>query len=416
MTQKQRSRFYYGWVILVICLIAVVVSYGMRFAYSVFLTPLEQEFHSSRVLVSAVFSAYMLLGSLFAIVAGWTADRYGPKYVFLIMGVFTCLALVSTSRATQLWQLFLTFSVLMAIGTGPAFVVGTSVAAKWFEKKRGLAIAIVSSGVGVGAIVMAPIAAWLMEVNGWRFSAAILGLIALVLLVPGAFFLKKDSGQSAALPAETPPDAAEPHTPPAGAEPADEFSLRGAIRSGNFPLLFIMWFFYSFCLFTIITHLVPHTLDLHIQPLQAASIVSVIGFTNIPGRILAGIVSDRLGRKPVALVSALLMLAALVLLLFTSDLGMFYVFAVIFGIGYGGLGTATVAMVGDIFGARHMGIIMGLLEVGWVMGAAVGPALAGYIYDSTLTYGPAFIIEVIAAFITLVLIFFVRMRRYTGSR
>ena len=151
--EKKTRHFYYGWVILAVCLMLIIAGYGVRYSFGTFFTSLETEFGSNRFFTSAIFSVYMLLGSVTSVIAGWAADRYGPKRVFLIMALFSLLGLLLTSQAEALWHLLITYSLLLAIGTGPVYIVATSMAAKWFEKKRGLAIAIVTSGVGLGSII-----------------------------------------------------------------------------------------------------------------------------------------------------------------------------------------------------------------------------------------------------------------------
>lgn len=412
MDSLKKNRRYYGWIILFIWLLAIAAAYTTRFTYSVFFTSLEQDFHSNRMLISTVFSVQLVLGALFAIVGGWIADRYGHKYVLPLIGIFTFLGLIGTSRSSSMWQLFLTYGLLVAMGTGPAFVVATSATTKWFKKNRGLAIAIVASGMGLGSIIITPVSAWLMEINGWRFSAATIGLITLAIIIPASVVLFIIEAKISATKSETDRDSTTKHSDvPKNEKTVDsnEFSFWQITHNRNFVLILLVWAFYSFCMFLISTHLVPHALDLNITAVQAASLVSVIGFANIPSRLLSGVASDKLGRKPLAVINALIMTASLALLLFPANLGILYVFAILFGIGYGGLAAPIIAMVGDIFGVRHMGKIMGILEIGWVLGAAAGPALAGYVYDTSQSYQYAFIVTFIISLFVVIMLLAIRI-------
>ena len=403
-----KGRFYYGWVILAVCLILIAISYGIRFSFGVFFESLEQDFGWTRALTSGVFSVYMLLGSLFAILGGWIADRYGAKIVFMVMGFFAVLGLLLTSQANALWHLFVSYSLLVGIGTGPAYAVATSIATRWFIQRRGLALAIVTSGVGLGSILMAPVAAHLIANYGWRTSYVAIGFIALI-MIPCSLLVKRTPGEVTALSEAKKPEAVNLNSSGGQSNELREFSLLQAIRTRNFVLLISLWFFYAFCLFMVMTHIVRHAIDLGITSMQAASIISVSGFANIPSRILMGIVSDRFGRKRAALICALLMAAAMLWLTESSSLWMLYVFAAAFGAAYGGLAPPTTSIVGDTFGVRHIGVIFGVLEVGWVCGAAVGPALAGYIFDITGRYYLAFLSGVLAALIMVVLILLLRV-------
>ena len=400
----KKGGFYYGWVVVATCLVFITVTYGIRFSFGVFFTPLEQEFGWTRALTSGVFSVYMLFGSLFAIIGGWIADRYGPKPVFLAMGFFNFLGLALTSQSNTLWHLFLSYSLLVAIGTGPTYAVATSFATRWFARRRGFALSIVSSGVGLGSILIAPVAANLIATYGWRTSYIAIGAMSLVIMAPLSFLFKKAPGTAAVSANERRKESANPRATEETGGDAVEFSALQAIKTRNFRLIFVIWFFYSFCLFMVMTHIVPHAIDLGIGLLQAASLLSVSGLANIPARLLMGVASDRFGRKPTALICASVMLVSMLWLSVATDLWMLYVFAVVFGAAYGGLSPPVTAIVGDTFGVRHIGFIFGLLEVGWVCGAAIGPALAGYIFDVTGRYYLAFLCGAAAALMLVVVL------------
>ncbi len=272
---------------------------------------------------------------------------------------------------------------------------------------RGLAIVYRQLRVGLGSIIWCDRRVCYRH-GGWRLSFIVVGLVAFAFIIPGAILSRKSPAEVKSPVDNRNTDALQQKTGGVESAAAPGLTLRQAVQTTNFKLLVVVWIFYSSCIFTIMTHMVPHALDLGINPLHAASLVSVIGFATIPGRIGMGIVSDKTGRKPVAVFCALLMALSLILLLFSKNLQTLYIFAVIYGLGYGGLGPPTVALVGDTFGVRHLGTIMGILEIAWVIGASLGPLMAGYIYDSTGTYYLAFIIEVIAAFIVTAVIFFFR--------
>jgi MFS family permease len=404
-----RIRIYYGWIVLVVCLLLVTMSYGIRFSFGVFFKALEQDFAWTRAMMSGVFSIHMLLTSLFSIIGGWLSDRYGPKMVIMVMGLFAFIGLLLTSQATTLWHLFITYSLFVAVGIGPIYIIASSVATKWFKERRGLALAIVTSGSGLGALIMAPVAAYFIESFGWRISFALMAFIALIVIIPCSLFLKKAPLEVTNL-SESRNQKAINHNPfKEQKKDTKDFSLIEAIKTRNFFLVFIIWFFYAFCLFTVMTHIVPHAIDLGITPIQAASIVSVMGLANIPNRILMGFATDRFGRKPIAFINAFAMAAALVLLYQSSSIWMLYIFAAIFGAAYGGLAPCTLAIIGDVFGVRNIGVIFGALEIGWVSGAAAGPAFAGYVFDTAGTYNKAFIFLIFAALFILILIFFLKV-------
>ena len=401
-----KRRFYYGWVVLATCLIFVTITYGIRFSFGVFFKSLEQEFDWTRAMTSGVFSVYMLLGSLFAILGGWAVDRYGAKIVFILMGVFAFLGMSLTSQANEPWHLFVSYSLLVAMGTGATYAISVAMASRWFTERRGLASAIVTSGVGLGTILMAPIADYLISGYGWRTSYLVIGVIALIITIPCSLLLKRAPSETAGEHPETVNlDTSERRS----SNEVKEFSPLQAAKTRNFWLFISIWFLYAFCLFTITTHIVRHAIDLGTASMQAASIISISGFANIPGRILMGIASDRFGRKRMAVICCLVMAGAMLWLTESSSLWMLYLFAAAFGAAYGALAPPTIAIVGDTFGLRHIGAIFGILEIGWVSGAAVGPFLAGYIFDITGSYYLAFLLGMVAALMMVILVLLLRI-------
>ncbi len=408
-SNQKTDRFYYGWVVLVACFIIFLIAMGTRFSFGVFFKSLEDTFGLSRVLTSEIYSLHMLLAALFGIIGGWALDRYGPKVIFIIMGFFTALSLFLTSLAGAPWHLFITYSLLLSIGIGPIYIIAMALASRWFINRRGLAIGIVSSGGGAGLLIMSPIAAWLIVSFGWQTSYLIMALIAFFIMVPSALLLRRAPSEMDALPADERADTGttdsfEKQSP----SQLSEFSLLQAAKTPSFWLLPIINFLLAFCIHLVLTHIVPRAMDLGINPVQAASILSLIGGISIPGRLLMGRASDSIGRKQAMLICILLMVGAMLWLTQSSELWTLYLFAILFGFSYGGITPPLSALTGDIFGLRSIGVIMAITSVGWPIGAAVGPTLAGYIFDTKGNYVLAFIIGMIAILIAAILLIFVR--------
>ena len=145
---RVKDKLFYGWVVVVVFLIIGTTIWGTRFSFGVFFKSIESEFDLTRVATSGVFSVYMVLGIAFAILGGRAADRYGPRIIILLMGLFTGFSLLLTSQTNSTWQLFLTYSLLLSIGTGAMYTVVMSTVSRWFDKKLGVALGIGSSGAG----------------------------------------------------------------------------------------------------------------------------------------------------------------------------------------------------------------------------------------------------------------------------
>jgi MFS family permease len=386
----QGGRPFFGWMVVGLCLVIGIAFFGITYSFGVFFTSIQSEFGLSRASTSGIFGAYMMLGAVFAIVGGWALDRYGPRSVLATMGVITGVSLFLTGRVEHIWQLYITYSLLLAAGTGATYNVIMSTGSRWFMRRRATALAVIGTGAGLGTIIMAPVAAHLIDTYDWRTCFTVLGVVVWVVVLPSSLFLKKEPADIGSQPDGL---AADDHDVEAagGNSPAQQYSLARALRTQTFWHFFLIWFSYSFCLHLVITHVVPRAQDLGISPVRAAAIVSLIGALSVASRVVVGMMADRLGRTRVGVVCALGHTAAMLWLISSDQMWMFYVFAVVYGIAYGGIDPPVVALIGDHFGLRWVGLIMGCLIVGWGLGAAVGPVVGGLIYDGGGSYSYAFL-------------------------
>jgi MFS family permease len=379
-----KGKIYYGWIIVLTCFGINVVVHGIRYSFGVFFKSLGGEFELSRAATSGISSAYWILCAVFAILGGYLLDRYGPKKLILGTGILTAISLITTSRTSAPWQLYLTYSLLLAAGTGAVYSVLMTTAQRWFVKNRGMAVGVVGTGVGIGTLVMNPLAAFLISSFDWRFTYLMIGIVLGAILVGLSFPLKKAPSDSSLA-----PDANRSGSADIG------FSLSRALKTINFWLIGALWFFWSFSLLLVMTHLVPHLTDIGIAPTTAAMIMGIIGGVNILGRLYGGWLSDRLGRKFAAFLAILLQAGSIFILVWSQQLWMFYLFAVLFALGYGSLDPPTLALVGDIFGLKKLGSIMGVLMVFWATGAGIGSEVGGIIYDASGSYFPAFLLTAV---------------------
>ena len=404
---KLKDRLFYGWVVVINFLITGTALWGTRLSFGIFFKSLENEFNLARVETSAIFSVYMVLSIIFAIIGGRATDRYGPKIVVLFMGIFTGLSLMFTSQVTSHWQLFLTYSLLLSMGTGTIFIVIMSTVSRWFDKKRGLALGIACSGSGLGIVVVAPFATYLITSLDWRMAYIIMGILVWLAAIPLSLFLRKAPYEIGTLPDGVISNSKIVRTEEDNIQPTG-LSLLQTTRTRSFWLIIFIWLLFASNTFTIITHLVPHATDIGFSPGEAAAILSIIGASNILGRVLLGTISDRMGRKSTAIICALLQGGAMFWLAWSNHLWMLYLFAPIYGFVWGGMATGMAALIGDTFGLSRIGVISGVLDIGFGAGAAIGPALGGLIFDITDSYFMAFLSGGIAMFIVALLIALIR--------
>ena len=372
---------------------------GTHSSFGVFIKSMESEFGLTRTAVSAVLSVRMALGAVMSFVGGWAIDRYSPRIIFFLMALLITLSLVLTSQVNEAWQLFFTFSLLLGLGAGASWVAVMLTVSRWFNKKRGLAVGLTGGGGGMGQVVMTPFAAFLISNYGWRIAYLAMGIIAGAIISPLSMFIKRDPKEVGLLPDGATADVtdvpAEHSKTKAERLALRDLSLKQALRTRSFWFISVSQILTSFSMLLITTHIVPHATDIGFTIGEGATILSLIGLAIMVGRILIGMVSDQIGHKKTAVLSSVVQIAILLLLLWSNELWMFYLFAVIYGFTQGGVGTALTAYFGDIFGLRNLGKLMGALNVSWVIGAAIGPVIGGLIFDITNSYSGAFWIIVI---------------------
>ena len=393
MPVRLKDRVFYGWIIVAAFLVIQAVLMGIASSFTVFFKSIEAEFELTRTVTSAISSVSMILIPISGFIGGWALDRYGPRVVLLFMGLLTGLSLVLTSRTGAVWQVFITYSVLLAIGMGPVYVVATSTVSRWFNKKRGLAVGIAGSGEGLGTITMAPLSTFLISRFNWKTAYLIIGLITWAVVIPLSRLLKKEPKEIGALPDGVKTEERDMVGVNLDANTQESgMSLAETLRTRGFWAVAGIWFFFSFCMSMLLTHIVPHVTDIGISATEGAIIISIMGGARVCGMIGLGIVADRVGRKRVAVISTLVQVGAMVWLLWAQELWVFYIFAIIYGLGNGGLFSGVTSLLGDTFGLDRLGSILGLLEIGWGIGAGIGPLIGGFIYDTSSSYFLAFIL------------------------
>jgi MFS family permease len=392
---RTKEKLYYGWMIVLACFGINAVVHGIRYSFGVFFKSLGGEFELNRAATSGISSAYWILCAGFALLGGYLLDKYGPRKLIIVEGLLTGISLIATSLVNASWQLFFTYSLLLSAGTGAVYSVLMSTAQRWFIHRRGTATGIVSSGVGIGTLIMSPLAACLVATFDWRFTYLLMGLVLGAMLIALAFPLKKDPSEINPLPGSGERNPAGIRPELKTAPPVSGFDLSRALKTRNFWLIGAIWFFWSFSLMLVMTHLVPHLTDIGISAATAALIIGLIGIISSAGRLGGGWLSDKLDRKIAILLSIVFQAGALFLLAWSQPIWMFYLFAAFFALGYGGLDPSTMALVGDTFGMKKLGSILGALMVFWTIGAGAGSAAGGILFDITGSYFSAFLITAV---------------------
>ncbi|MFC1929044.1 MFS transporter [Chloroflexota bacterium] len=383
----KQSRLFYGYIIVLAAFFILMIVFGAEISFGVFLKPLLDEFGWTRTVISGAYSLKMVLSGVFAIVAGRLCDRFGPRLVVTCCGFFVGLSYLLMSQISTIWQIYLIYGVLLSMGAVGCMVPLLSTVARWFVKRRGLANSIVMSGNSVGMIIMPTLANQLISTYSWRFSYVIIGLMALAVTVIVAQFLRRDPRQIGLA-----AYGADSVSSDSSNLEIQGFSFQEAIRIRQLWIICVMMLCLGFCIHTVYVHIVPHATDIGVSASAAATILSTVGIINTGSKIGMGSIVDRIGNRRVLIIIFILMLVAFLWLPFASELRMLYIFAAAFGIALGGLGAVHSPMVAEFFGLRAHGAIYGLTMLSGCIGNAVGPLVAGRIFDIRGSYYGAFIL------------------------
>lgn len=400
---ERRDGIFYGWVVLSIAFITLVLGYAIRNTFSVFYPTIVEQFGWGRGNTALMFSITIMVYGVVAPLAGGLVDRFGPRLI-LPMGAFIVgCGLALCSLATTQWHFYLFYGIMGAAGLS---LVGwtplSAIVSNWFVKRRGLAFGILAAGFG-GSLVFASVAQFLISTFGWQTAYVVIGLSAMAIIAPLCSLLIYGSPQEKGLlPDGIPLSSQEPQAlnPPeisTGLEGkrATTWTVHRAIKTYHFWLLFLIAFCFLGLAETIaIAHQVFFFRDVGYPPMLAASIYSVFGVAFVLGN-LCSFVSDRLGREKVFILSCLLGAMAVCLLFLIKDTSrpwMAFLFAVVFGLGVGAGGPVFFATVADLFQGRYFGSIQGTVVLGFSLGGAVGPWLAGFLHDKTGGYFSTFLI------------------------
>jgi MFS family permease len=365
--------------------LTLALAYGVWYSYSVVLVALLHEYGWSRSVLAGAFSVFTLVHGAVNPVVGALCDRLRPMRLMAAGGVALGLALWADSYISAAWHLYLGFGVFTAIAVAAAGWVPALVQVQRdFQDKLGLALGIVSSGVGVGMLLVVPLTQLLIDAYGWRTAFRVLAAVCVLWIVPSSLFLHLRAPVRRPAP-----------EPAAAAKSLPVITLAQAMRGTPFWLMLAAFFFGNVCSQTLHVHQVAYLVDQGVSALVAASVVGVVGISSIVGKTGGGWLSDRVEREFVYVAGIAIMLgavAALVALAGAPAAWAIYGYAVLLGVGYSATASLTPAMVSDRFGGPHFGTIVGVGLMGAAVGSALGPWMAGILFDRTGSYMLAFAI------------------------
>jgi len=369
-----RAKLFYGWVIVGAGIVVTCVGFGAMISLSIFLQPMAQAMGWSRTGIATVALLNFLGMGAGAFVWGALSDRFGTRAVVLTGGLLMGFGLVTASRATTLGQFQLLFGVIVGVASGSFYTPMTATTARWFTQHRSLAVALVSAGLSVGSTVMAPLARWLITNFEWRTAMLVIGDLVWLVIIPTALLVRNP-------PASSPTTVAGP-TVASG----PDLTVAQALRTPQFAAIALTYFACCATHAGPIFHMVTHAIDQGISAMAAATMLSVAGLASLSGKIVCGLVADRVGAKRVLVAGLALQAIAVSLYLFTRELAGFYGVAVVFGFAYGGVMPLYAILVREYFGQRIMGTTFGAVALTSTLAMALGPVVGGWLYDAFGSY------------------------------
>jgi MFS family permease len=365
----------YRWVIVAAGGLIGCVAMGAMFSLAVYLEPMSAATGWSRAGISSAMTLDFITLGIAGFVWGAISDRVGPRVVVLTGGVLLGLGQLLAARATSLLEFQLAYGVIIGIAAGAFFAPIMATVTNWFDDNRALAVSLVSAGMGAAPMTISPIARWLISTYDWHVAMTTVGIAAWALIIPAALLLRR------------PPGAVLTATGPSIAREAGDRSIARTFSSPQFIILALTFFCCCGAHSGPIFHTMSYAIFCGVPPLAAVSIYSVEGLSGLGGRLLLGVLADRLGIKPVLVAGLLVQAMAIATYIFIHRLGEFYALSVVLGTAYGGVMPLYAALAREYFSPRIMGAVLGAATMASSLGMAFGPLAGGWVFDRFNSYG-----------------------------
>jgi MFS family permease len=407
-----RLRLFYGWIIVAVTFVTMAIGVNARTSFSLFYPPMINEFGWEGGVTAGAFSFGFLVSGAVSPLLGRMMDRFGPRAVMELGVALMAAGLLLAPLTTQPWHLYVTIGVLVGAGSICLGYSGQSLyLPNWFNRRRGLAMGLAFAGVGLGSMTLLPWVQHMIEQTGWRTACTAMGILVLVVLAPINLLLRKRPEDIGLLPdGDAAPSAssAKPVSNIVDPEWAGiDWTLQRALRTARFWWLAMGYFGGLYIWYAVQVHQTKYLLDIGFSPGVAVWALGAVSLLGIPGQILLGHLSDRLGREWIWTVSCLgfaICFAALIALGHVPSLLLVYL--MVFAQGALGYGVTSImgAVVLEIFQGKHYGSIFGTIMIAALAGGAAGPWVTGFLHDMTGNYTIAFAVGIAVSVLSAVAI------------
>ena len=403
-----------GWLLVAAMTLVMALVYGSSFSFSVFLKPLSEWFGWARTSASGAYAVSLWTSGLFAVLMGAATDRYGPRVVIALGGLLGGLGYLLLSNTSALWHLYAGFAVI-AVNTSSTWTPITATISRWFSDKRVLALGIVTGGIGLGQMVMPLLSAYLIESTDWQTAYLVLAVMTWVIVIPAAIPARHSPVSAGSLSAEVGREETAVRSAAPRAVPSREWSLAEAVRTRTFWLLVGLNVTVAATLFMAGIHIAAYATDVGMAAPSAALVLTVMGGTNILAKLAVGPVAVRRGSRFSLFVFLAIEAIALFIFAGATEPWMFFAVAALFGLGIGGGAPPLAALVAESFGLRSVGVIMGVIGIGWAAGCSLGTIAGDFIFDASGSYVIAFLVAGALAVLAVVFVLLLKVPRKGGG-
>jgi MFS family permease len=386
-------RLFYGWWVTLALSVAVFLSTGVRFTVGPFLKPIVADLGIDRASFSLVVSVSLFLYGVFMPLVGRLVERLGARPVTVAGTALLAAAVAAMALVTRLWELYLLYGVLIALGlAATGHVAGAAIVARWFVRRRATALSLLGGASMAGMSLLVPVAMWLILRVGWRATYAWMALAIFVVITPLILWVVRDSPEALGLT----PDGVPPEPKPAGPPPVERTAVTTALQTWPFWQLCGGMFSCGFSMSLLASHGIPMLTDHGYHEMVASSAMGLLGFSSMAGALALGAIADRWGRRPVLawLYGSRALLFAALFLVHDSPGGLMLI-TVLGGASLSGSLAMTSALSADIFGRFSVGSIFGTIFLVHQAGAASGTWLGGILFEVAGGYGAAFTVAIV---------------------
>ncbi len=357
---------------------------GLQSAFSDFFLPLSKQFGWDYATVSSIGSVSFIVFAFGTIVGAFVISRIGTRGTSYLGTLMFVGGVAGSSTGTNFLQILILLGCIAGLGSAFLTIVATTLTVKWFVKKRGFAVGVMTAGAAIGALVIPPVGEYIVVLTSWQTTLVILGTVFFILLIAASYYMR-------------PPD--QMSLKPYGWQQIKgdqqiflkDYTLKEAVRTAPFWLIYCLMFFAGLATLMFTVHAIPFGQSHGISEIIGAEALAFYGGGSLLARLGLGVLSDKLSRiNGLAIAFILQMIALLSLPFIGSDVTLFFACALCIGFGYGGFFADSISLTGDVFGTRSIDRIWSLYETAWGFGGLFGPIIAGLYFDTYSTYGGVF--------------------------